>query len=105
MQVPPPGPEGIEPLPDAPAGDEERFPTGPNGRLETRAEMEHRLAVNCKMRVHRSLNSSLYAFVGKSRVKTIPNQELPSPTSYSLGSKCPEAVLERAKGRRHSALA
>ena len=40
--------------------EEERFPTGPNGRLETRAEYEHRLAINCKMRFHRSLQSSLY---------------------------------------------
>jgi hypothetical protein len=44
---------------DASAPDEdERFPTGPNGRLETRAEYEHRLAINCKMRFHRSLQSS-----------------------------------------------
>ena len=46
---------GSAPDPDA------RFPTGPNGRMETVAEMEHRLAVDRKMRFHRSLQSSLHA--------------------------------------------
>ena len=42
---------------------EARFPTGPNGRLETVAEKEHRLAVNTKMRFHRSLLSSSHAHI------------------------------------------
>lgn len=39
--------------------EEPRFPTGPNGRLETQKEYEERLAVNAKMRFHRSLQSTL----------------------------------------------
>ena len=46
------------------AGDaDEMFPTGPNGRLETVAQYEHRLAINAKMRFHRSLTSTLYVHI------------------------------------------
>lgn len=45
---------------------------GPNGRVETQEEHDRRIALNTKMRFHRSLKSSLSALLPSQPLPLIP---------------------------------
>ena len=73
---------------------------------ETPEERDARLAVNTKMRFHRTFNRDLDLKIWLQNCKSTHHPSIvhsPSPMSCS-GPTCPPAVLEKAKGRRYSFL-
>ena len=100
---------------------------GPGGRMESQDDHDRRLAINAKMRFHRSLQRILsllipmlsynILYIYYKYINLWCCYGLPTGISKgmyfnvcihpgsSLGKQLPPAVLEKAKNRRHSYLA